>query len=183
MPVFASLNFLEDLALVLCVAALTSVVFQTLRQPVVVGYLVAGMIVGPHLPIPLLADQARIHSISELGVILLMFGLGLEFSLRKLLRLVPTAGFITIVQVGLLFWLGYVVGNAFGWTPLESIFAGALLGISSTTIIAKGFADEKVGGNLARLPQIGCTSRRKHKRWCGAGKGFRREIKSDDRYT
>jgi monovalent cation:H+ antiporter-2, CPA2 family len=151
MPVFASLNFLEDLALVLSVAALTSIVFQKFRQPVVVGYLVAGMIVGPHLPIPLLADQARIHSIADLGVILLMFGLGLEFSLHKLWRLLPTAGFITIVQVGLLFWLGYVVGSAFGWTRLESIFAGGLLGISSTTIIAKGFAEEKVEQGLREL--------------------------------
>jgi CPA2 family monovalent cation:H+ antiporter-2 len=75
--------FLQNLALVLCVAAVTTVLFQRLRQPVVFGYLLAGMIVGPHIPIPLVADEEMIHTLSELGVILLLFSLGLEFSLRK----------------------------------------------------------------------------------------------------
>jgi len=86
-PVIASNNFLEDLAFVLSVAAAVSIIFQALRQPVVVGYLVAGMLVGPYLPFPLLADIGRIHILPELGVILLMFALGLEFSVRKLAQL------------------------------------------------------------------------------------------------
>ncbi|HVC44117.1 MAG TPA: cation:proton antiporter [Candidatus Binataceae bacterium] len=151
MPILASHNFLQDLALVLCVAALTSAIFQALRQPLVVGYLVAGLIVGPHLPIPLFADVDRIHKLSELGMILLMFALGLEFSVRKLARLAPSAGIITAVQVGLLMWLGYVAGLACGWTALESIFTGAMLAISSTTIIAKAFADEHVDAALGDL--------------------------------
>ncbi|MGA6970639.1 MAG: cation:proton antiporter [Candidatus Binatus sp.] len=144
-------NFLEDLAMVLCVAAVTTIIFQKIRQPVVVGYLIAGMIVGPHLPIPLLADFDRIHTLSELGVILLMFALGLEFSVRKLIRLGPTSGFITAVQVGFMIWLGYVCGRALGWTPLESIFTGAILSISSTTIVAKAYQETPVSDRLREL--------------------------------
>ena len=151
MPTLIAHSFLEDLALALCVGAVVSIVFQKLRQPLVVGYLVAGLMVGPHVPFPLVADVDRINKLSELGVILLMFALGLEFSVRKLVRLAPTAGFITVVQVGLLIWLGYAVGLAFGWTTLESVFAGAILSISSTTIIAKAFAERKVDQGLAEL--------------------------------
>jgi CPA2 family monovalent cation:H+ antiporter-2 len=137
--------------MVLCVAAVTTIIFQKIRQPVVVGYLIAGMIVGPHVPIPLLADFDRIHTLSELGVILLMFALGLEFSVRKLIRLGPTSGFITAVQVGFMIWLGYVCGRALGWTPLESIFTGAILSISSTTIVAKAYQETPVSDRLREL--------------------------------
>ena len=137
--------------MVLCVAAVTTIVFQKIRQPVVVGYLIAGMIVGPNVPIPLFADSERIHTLSELGVILLMFALGLEFSVRKLIRLGPTSGFITALQVGLMIWLGYVCGRALGWTPLESIFTGAILSISSTTIVAKAYDETPVSDRLREL--------------------------------
>ena len=138
--------------MVLCVAAITTVIFQKIRQPVVVGYLLAGIIVGPHVTIiPLLADSGRIHTLSELGVILLMFALGLEFSVRKLLRLGPTSGFITALQVGFMIWLGYVCGRALGWTQLESIFTGALLSISSTTIVAKAYDETPVPARLREL--------------------------------
>ncbi|MGZ6211591.1 MAG: cation:proton antiporter [Candidatus Binataceae bacterium] len=143
-------SFLEDLALVLCVAAVTTVIFHGLRQPVVVGYLVAGMLVGPYTP-GIFVDAGRLHGVSELGVILLMFALGLEFSIRRLLRLGPRAAFITAVQVGLMLWLGYVCGRALGWSELESIFTGALLSISSTTIVAKAFAEQRVGADLREL--------------------------------
>ncbi|HYR78626.1 MAG TPA: cation:proton antiporter, partial [Candidatus Dormibacteraeota bacterium] len=152
MPLLSSHTFLEDLAMVLCVAAITTVIFQKIRQPVVVGYLLAGIIVGPHVTIiPLLADTERIHTLSELGVILLMFALGLEFSVRKLLRLGPTSGFITALQVGFMIWLGYVCGRALGWTPLESIFTGAILSISSTTIVAKAYDETPVPARLREL--------------------------------
>jgi CPA2 family monovalent cation:H+ antiporter-2 len=149
-PTLLANSFLEDLALVLCVAAVTTVVFHVLRQPVVVGYLVAGMICGPYTPL-ILVDSSRIHGVSELGVILLMFTLGLEFSIRRLLRLGPRAAFITAVQVGLMLWLGYVCGRALGWSELESIFTGALLSISSTTIVAKAFAEQEVSADLRDL--------------------------------
>ncbi len=134
----------------LCVAAATTVIFQWIRQPVVVGYLIAGVIVGPHTPL-VFADPQRIHTLSELGVILLMFALGLEFSVRRLVRVGPTAGFITALQVGLMIWLGYVCGQAMGWSTLESVFTGALLSISSTTIVAKVFEENKVPDRLREL--------------------------------
>ena len=137
--------------MVLCVAAITTIIFQKIRQPVVVGYLIAGLIVGPNLPIPLLADSDRIHTLSELGVILLMFALGMEFSVRKLIRLGPTSGFITALQVSFMIWLGYVCGRALGWTPLESIFTGALLSISSTTIVAKAYEETPVSERVREL--------------------------------
>jgi CPA2 family monovalent cation:H+ antiporter-2 len=144
-------EFLRSLTIVLAVAAITTVVFQRLRQPVVLGYIIAGLIVGPHVPIPIVADPATVQTLSELGVIMLMFSLGLEFQLVKLLRVGPAAGFTAIVQSGLAAWLGFLVGRLFGWTVLESIFAGAIVAMSSTTIIAKVFDEERVGGRLREL--------------------------------
>ena len=141
-------EFLKNLALVLCVAAITTVVFKRLRQPVIFGYLMAGMIVGPHVPIPLVADQAIVQTLSELGVILLLFSLGLEFSLRKLLQIGPTAGLVAVPETSGMVFIGYVVGQLFGWTTLESVFAGAIVAISSTTIIAKAFDEQKVKGKF-----------------------------------
>ena len=130
-------DFLVNLAVVLGVAAVTTTIFQRLRQPVVLGYLLAGLIVGPHLPIPIGANEKLVHLMSELGVILLMFALGLEFSIRKLVRVAPTAGLIAVIECSLMVWLGFVIGRAFGWTSMESVFAGALIAISSTTILVK----------------------------------------------
>jgi monovalent cation:H+ antiporter-2, CPA2 family len=141
-------EFLKNLALVLCVAAITTVVFKRLRQPVIFGYLLAGMIVGPHVPIPLVADEGIVQTLSELGVILLLFSLGLEFSLRKLLQIGPTAGLVAVPETSGMIFIGYVVGQLFGWTTLESVFAGAIVAISSTTIIAKAFEEQKVKGKF-----------------------------------
>jgi CPA2 family monovalent cation:H+ antiporter-2 len=144
-------DLLLALTVVLCVAAVTTALFQRLRQPVVLGYILAGLIVGPHVPVPLVADRAAVQTLSELGVILLMFALGLEFSLRKLVRVGPTAGVTAVVQSSIMVWLGFIAGRAFGWTALESVFAGAIVAMSSTTIIAKAFDDLKVRGPLRDL--------------------------------
>ena len=144
-------DFLSNLALVLCVAALTSLIFQRLRQPVVFGYLVAGMIIGPHIPVPLVADEAMVHAFSELGVILLMFSIGLEFNLRKLMAVGTTAGTVALIQATTLIALGYLVGRIAGWTSMESLFTGAAIAISSTTIIAKAFAEQGVKGRVADI--------------------------------
>jgi CPA2 family monovalent cation:H+ antiporter-2 len=144
-------EFLQSLAIVFCVAGMTTVVFQKLRQPVVFGYLIAGMIVGPHIPIPLAADPATIQELSELGVILLMFFLGLEFSLRKLLRVGPTAGVVALIQSSFMIWLGYETGRFFGWPPLESFYAGAILAISSTTIIVSAFREHGIKGKFTEI--------------------------------
>ncbi|NUN68081.1 MAG: cation:proton antiporter [Bacteroidetes bacterium] len=138
--------FLNAITIVLCVAAVTTVLFQRLRQPVVLGYVLAGVIVGPHVPIPLVADQAIVTTLSELGVILLMFSLGLEFSLRKLAQIGSTAGIIGVIQSSILVWTGYTLGQLFGWTTIESLFLGAIIAISSTTIIAKVFDEQRITG-------------------------------------
>ncbi len=137
-------EFLTSLAVVFCVAGITTVLFQKFRQPVVFGYLVAGMIVGPHIPIPLVADPDVVQTLSELGVILLLFFLGLQFSLRQLVRVGPTAGMIALFLSSFMIWLGYEAGRLFGWTTLESFYAGALLAVSSTTIITKTLADQGI---------------------------------------
>ena len=138
-------DFLVALALVLGVAAVTTIVFHQLKQPVVLGYLVAGLLVGPHVAaFPFTADTGLIQALSELGVILLMFSLGLEFRLGALLKVGPTALVTGLFETSVMVWLGYLAGRAFGWTPLQSIFAGAVIAISSTTIIARAFEELKV---------------------------------------
>jgi CPA2 family monovalent cation:H+ antiporter-2 len=146
-----AVDLLTDLALIMCVAAVTTLIFQRLHQPVVLGYILAGLVVGPHLPIPLFADEAVAHQLSELGVILLMFSLGVEFSLRKLVRVAPTAGVVAIIQCSLMVWLGYLVGRAFGWSGYESLFIGAAIAISSTTIIVRAFAEARVDKSLSDM--------------------------------
>src|SRR6478609_8307333 len=143
--------FLRSLTIVLGVAAIVTIVFQRLRWPVVLGYIAAGLLVGPHVPFPLVADAQVVRILSELGVILLMFVLGLEFSLGKLARVAPTAGVTALLQCGVMTWLGFLVARAFGWGPLESIFTGAIVAISSTTIIAKVFDERGIGGKLREL--------------------------------
>ncbi|HET6923609.1 MAG TPA: cation:proton antiporter [Anaeromyxobacteraceae bacterium] len=142
------LDVLAGLATVLGVAAVTTVLFQRLRQPVVLGYLLAGLIVGPHVPVPLVADPRVVSTLSELGVVLLMFALGLEFSLKKLAGLAPTAGATAVVETALVLWLGFTVARLLGWTPAASLFAGAVVAISSTTIVAKAFDEQGVRGPL-----------------------------------
>ncbi|MEZ4404897.1 MAG: cation:proton antiporter [Polyangiales bacterium] len=145
-------TFLEDLALALCVAAVTTVVFQRLRLPVVLGYLLAGVIVGPHIEaVPLFANAERIEELSELGVTLVMFSVGLEFTVGRLVRTIPTAGLTGLVQMGTMMTLGYLVAGALGWTPHERIFTGAMLAVSSTMIVARVFAEEGVRGRVADL--------------------------------
>jgi len=143
--------FLQNLAVVLCVAAVATVVFQRLRQPVVFGYLLAGMIIGPHIQIPLVADPQTVRALSELGVILLMFSLGLEFSIRKLVQVSQKAGAVALFECSVMISIGYLLGQMLGFTRLESIFTGAITGISSTTIIVKAFQEQKVKGRVTEL--------------------------------
>ena len=144
-------QFLVNLAMVLCVAAVTTVIFQRLRQPVILGYILAGLLVGPHVPFPLVADSDTIHGLSELGVILLLFGIGLEFTLEKLVRVGASAGIVAIVEISVMVILGDVTGRLFGWSSWESLYAGAIVAMSSTTIIAKAFSDLRIGGRVREL--------------------------------
>jgi CPA2 family monovalent cation:H+ antiporter-2 len=143
--------FLQNLAVVLCVAAVATVVFQRLHQPVVFGYLLAGMIIGPHIQIPLVADPQTVRALSELGVILLMFSLGLEFSIRKLVQVSQKAGAVALFECSIMVSVGYLVGQMLGFTRMESVFAGAITGISSTTIIVKAFQEQRVKGRVTEL--------------------------------
>jgi CPA2 family monovalent cation:H+ antiporter-2 len=138
-----AVSFLSDLAIVMIVAGLVTVVFHRLKQPVVLGYIIAGVIIGPHTPpFPLIRDEETIRTLSELGVIFLMFSLGLEFSLRKFLKVGVTAGLTALIETSVLIWLGFMVARAFGWPAREGLFTGAMLAISSTTIIAKAFSEQ-----------------------------------------
>lgn len=144
-------TFLQNLALVLCTAAVTSFIFQRLRLPVVFGYLVAGMIVGPYLPVPLAADERVLQTLSELGVILLMFALGLEFRLQKVAQIAATSGLAALLETTTMMGLGYLVGYLLGFSTLERVFTGAIVAISSTTIIARAFDEFDVQGRLREI--------------------------------
>ncbi len=143
--------FLTNLAIVLCVAAVTTLVFQRLRQPLVLGYIIAGLLVGPHVPFPLVADSDTVYGLSELGVILLLFGIGLEFTAGKLMRVGAAATIVAAVEISVQIILGDVSGHLFGWTSRESLYAGAMMAMSSTTIIAKAFDEMKVSGRVREL--------------------------------
>src|SRR5438445_8040425 len=144
---------LQDLAVVMIVAGLVTVVFHRLKQPVVLGYIVAGVIIGPHTPpFPLIQSQETITTLSELGVVLLMFSLGLEFSLRKLRQVGGTAFIAAFLQMLLMIWAGYEIGRMFGWHIMDSLFLGAMLSISSTTIVVKALAD--LGKSKERFAQL-----------------------------
>jgi CPA2 family monovalent cation:H+ antiporter-2 len=134
--------FLQDLAVVMIVAGIVTVVFRRLRQPVVLGYILAGLIIGPHTPpYALIHDEATINTLSELGVILLMFSLGLEFSLRKLRTVGAPALLAALLEIALLFWAGFEIARFFGWATMDGIFLGAMLSMSSTTVIIKVLGD------------------------------------------
>ena len=143
--------FLQNLALVLCVAALTTLASQRLRLPVIFGYLVAGMLVGPNLPTPFGADEAMIRALAELGVVLLMYSLGLEFRLRRLAEIGGAALLAALAETALMFGLGHAATGLLGWTPTERLFAGAIVAISSTAVIARTFAEQRVSGRLREI--------------------------------
>lgn len=131
-------TLLQDLAVVMIVAGLVTVVFHRFKQPVVLGYILAGVIIGPHTPpFPLIHEGETINTLSELGIILLMFSLGLEFNLRKLKQVGAPAFIAALLEILLLFWLGYEIGRCFAWSTMDSIFLGAMLSMSSTTVIIK----------------------------------------------
>ena len=130
--------FIQDLAVIMLGAGIVTIVFYRFRQPVVLGYIVAGAIIGPHTPpFSLIVDEQTVHILSELGVIFLLFSLGLEFSLKKLAKVGATAVVVAIVEIALMLWLGYQLGLYFGWKTMDAVFLGAMLAVSSTTIIVK----------------------------------------------
>jgi CPA2 family monovalent cation:H+ antiporter-2 len=137
--------FLRDLAIVIAVAAATTLLCRALRQPVVIGYLLAGLIIGPHTPpFTLVHDLNSIHTMAELGLVILMFVLGLEFNLPKLRKVGVRAALATLFKIFGMLALGYAAGRWLGWDRNNSIYLGAILSISSTTIVVKVLHDMKL---------------------------------------
>ena len=135
------LNLVKDLAIMLIAAGLFTIISKALKQPLILGYIVAGFIVGPHLGLFGISSKESVEQWSEIGIIFLLFALGLEFSFKKLLK-VGSSALITAgcVWVGM-FVTGNIVGHALGWSTMEAIFLGGLMSMSSTTIIIKAFTD------------------------------------------
>ena len=136
------LAFIQDLAVIMLIAGITTVLFHLIRQPVVLGYILAGIIIGPYTPpFAFIKDQHMIYTFAELGVIFLMFSLGLEFSLRKLSKVGISALIGAVFEIIVMIWIGYELGRFFRWNMIDSIFLGAMLAISSTTIIVKALRE------------------------------------------
>ena len=131
-------GFIQDLAVIMLIAGVVTILFHRFKQPVVLGYIAAGVIIGPHTPpFQLIQDTHTIQILAELGVVFLMFSLGLEFSLKKLSKVGATAFVAALAEIILMIWIGYAIGQFFGWKTMDALFLGAMLAISSTTIIVK----------------------------------------------
>jgi CPA2 family monovalent cation:H+ antiporter-2 len=149
--VMHEVSFLQDLAVVMIAAGIVTLLFQRLKQPVVLGYIVAGILIGPNFSalfldedgIRLVHDRETIESLAELGMVFLMFSLGLEFNLRKLGRVAATALVAAPLAIMLMVFLGYQVGQLMGWTPVSSLFLGAIISIASTSVIVKVLKEMK----------------------------------------
>ncbi|HET9820180.1 MAG TPA: cation:proton antiporter [Rhodanobacteraceae bacterium] len=135
------IEFIRDLACVMLAAGVVVVVFPRLRLPVLLGYIIAGVLIGPHMPWRFLTDQRTMQSIANLGVVLLMFTLGLDSSLRKLRQLGAGVMLATLVEVGFMLWLGVEIGRLAGLGGREALFLGGVICISSTMIALRTVAD------------------------------------------
>lgn len=134
-----------DLAIILVTAGIITVVFKWLKQPLVLGYIVAGFFIGPYFPwFPAVKDAADVHVWSEIGIVFLMFALGLEFSIKKLKKVGATGAITALTELAIMFLIGSSVGRLLGWASMECIFLGCMLSISSTSIIIKSFEDLKL---------------------------------------
>jgi CPA2 family monovalent cation:H+ antiporter-2 len=135
-------TLIEDLCLILAAAGIFTVLFRRLKQPTVLGYILAGMLIGPHFSLfPTVTDVANIKVWAEIGVIFLLFALGLEFSFRKLARVGGAASVTALVEVVAMVVIGFVTGRVLGWSLMDSLFLGGILSISSTTIIIRAFEE------------------------------------------
>lgn len=131
---------ITDLALILGAAAISTLIFKKLKQPLVLGYIIAGFLVGPHVHLtPTVVDKENVETLAEMGVIFLLFSLGLEFSFKKLLRVGGAASITALVEIVFITIAGYFVGKMMGWTTMDSLFLGGMLASSSTTIILRAF--------------------------------------------
>ena len=138
-------GLIEDLALILIAAAITSLIFRRLKQPLVLGYIIAGFLISPYLSLtPTVADTANIETLAEMGVIFLLFSLGLEFSFKKLIRVGGFASITAFVEIIFIMIAGFYLGRWMGWGRMDSLFLGGMLASSSTTITIKAFEELKI---------------------------------------
>ncbi|MFM6929177.1 MAG: cation:proton antiporter [Bdellovibrio sp.] len=141
-------TLITDLGIILVIAALVTLLFKKMGQPLVLGYLIAGFLVSQHFPwLPTIQDKESISIWAEIGVIFLLFGLGLEFSFKKLVKVGGSAGFTAVFEVLVMVGIGYIVGRLLGWNSVDSIFLGGILSVSSTTIIVRAFQELNMKGN------------------------------------
>jgi monovalent cation:H+ antiporter-2, CPA2 family len=146
-------HLITDLALILIAAALITLLFKWLKQPLVLGYIIAGFLVGPYFNItPTIADTENVETLAEIGVIFLLFSLGLEFSFKKLVRVGGAASVTALVEIVFITVSGYFVGKLMGWTTMDSLFLGGMLASSSTTIILRAF--DELGVKTKRFAGI-----------------------------
>ena len=133
---------IQDLALILMVAGIVTIIFKKLKQPLVLGYIVAGFLVSPHMPYTAsVADMENVHLWADIGVMFLLFSLGLDFSFKKILKMGASPIISTCTIIFFMAMLGVCVGQLFGWSKMDCIFLGGMLAMSSTTIIYKAFDD------------------------------------------
>lgn len=133
-------DLVKDLALILMTGAVTTILFRKIKQPLVLGYIIAGFLVGPHVHfLPTVTDVKNIDVLAEIGVIFLLFGLGLEFSFKKLMRVGGSASITAFVEIVFITVAGYFTGKLLGWSFMDSLFLGGMLASSSTTIIIRAF--------------------------------------------
>ena len=146
-------KLIEDLALILMAGAFITLLFRKLKQPLVLGYIIAGFLVGPYFHLtPTVADRENIETFAEIGVIILLFSLGLEFSFKKLVRVGGSASITAFVEIIFITVTGYFLGKWMGWTTMDSLFLGGMLASSSTTIILRAFDELGVKTkNFARI--------------------------------
>ena len=129
-------GLIRDLALISIYGGITTLLFKWLKQPVVLGYILAGIFVGPHVDImPTVSDKENIHIWADIGVIFLLFSLGLEFSFKKIVNVGKAAMITANANILFLLFLGYQVGLMLGWSTTDSLFLGGMISMSSTTII------------------------------------------------
>ena len=133
---------ISDLGLILAAAGITTLLFKKIKQPLVLGYILAGLLVGPHVDfIPTVSDNKSITIWAEIGVIFLLFNLGLEFSFKKLVKVGGSSSITAIVEVISMLLIGFAAGKLMGWSSMDSIFLGGILSVSSTTIIIRAFEE------------------------------------------
>ena len=135
-------DLIADLGLILAAAGITTLIFKKIKQPLVLGYILAGLLVGPHLDFfPSVTDTKSINIWGEIGVIFLLFSLGLEFSFKKLVKVGGSASITAVVEVVFMLLIGFAAGKLMGWKTMDNIFLGGILSVSSTTIIIRAFEE------------------------------------------